>query len=82
MATDNLNAFLKSGVTIEALQTTKNSCGWLLEIAERSDHPDAEAAARWLECLGERSYLMLVSMATKVSAATSDPLAELTASAK
>jgi hypothetical protein len=41
---------------LEAVRLTQSSAGWLLEIAESSSHPDAAAACRWLEHVGQRSY--------------------------
>jgi hypothetical protein len=63
MAIDNFSASDSARISIEALQTTKDACGWLIAIAERSDDPDAAVAARWLEALGERSYLVLQAFA-------------------
>ena len=45
-----------SPLEIEAVRTTQHACGWLLAIAEVSKHPDAEAAARWLDDIGSQAF--------------------------
>jgi len=43
---------------LEAIRLTQHSAGWLVTVAEVSNHPDAAAAARWLEDIGSRSYVL------------------------
>lgn len=83
MAIDDFKALLNSGVTLEALRKTQDSCAWLVAIADRSNDLDAQAATRWLERLGERSYFLLDHAAGQAgSLFASLSSAQVTASAK
>lgn len=55
-----------SDVTLEAVRLTQHSAGWLLELAEASPHPDAAAAARWLDHIGSQAYQLATDAAAAV----------------
>lgn len=83
MATDDFKALFNLAPTLEALRNTKECCAWLVSIAEQADHPDAAAAARWLNHTGERVHLVLDEVARRFGLdVNSETFPQLTASAK
>jgi len=58
---------------LDSVRITQQSAGWMLELAEVSAHPDAAAAARWLEDVGRRAYELSSMAAVNVLKLLKEP---------
>ena len=63
-----LNSLLTVQSRLEAVRFTQTCAGWLLGLAEVSKHPDAAAAARWLEFVGQQAFLSAANAAASLPA--------------